>query len=95
MTRRNQYDALGPDQAQGSQETLRSEELESLISSKFQELLSNAGVQHVAARYDGRAGIASRRCLEVKENHFGYEARLANKSQRMSIDKPTRLGASG
>lgn len=91
MTRRNQYDALGPDQAQGSQETLRSEELESLISSKFQELLSNAGVQHVAARYDGRAGIASRRCLEVKENHFGYEARLANKSQRMSIDKPTRF----
>ena len=88
MTRRNQYDALGPDQAQGSQETLRSEELESLISSKFQELLSNAGVQHVAARYDGRAGIASRRCLVASREASFLRAAAASSSSSSSSLRP-------
>jgi len=91
MTRRNQYETLDAEETQGSQETLRSEELESLISSKFQELLSNTGVKAIAARYDGRAGIASRKCLEVSEDHFGYAARLENKSQRTSMEKPMRF----
>ena len=90
MTRRNQYDALAAEEAQGSQETLRSEDLDSLISSKFAELLSEAGVKS-EARYDGRAGIASRKSLEVPSGHFGYAARLDNKSQRSSIEKPIRF----
>jgi len=93
----NQYEALEDEEAQGSlgsqptQGTYGVEELESIISTRFKELLSHAGVQNVAARYDGRAGIASRKCLEVKESHFGYAARLKNKAQRTSIEKPIRF----
>ena len=88
MTRKNQYQPLEVDEAQGSQPSPRSEDMDSIITSRLKELLSNQGVLNVAARYDGRAGIASRRCLEVKEDHFAYQARLENKSQRTFIEKP-------
>jgi len=92
--KQNQYQVLDEEETQGSQPTrgtIQSDELESLISARFQELLINAGVQNIAARYDGRAGIASRKCLELKDGHFGYAARLSNQSQRTSIEKPGRF----
>ena len=91
MPSKKPTDPLETEEAQGSQETLRSEDLDSLISLKFAELLSEAGVKSVAARYDGRAGIASRKSLEVSPGHFGYATRLENNSQRSSIEKPIRF----
>ena len=75
-------EAKGSLGSQPTQGTYGAEELDSIISARFRELLSHAGVQNVAARYEGRAGIASRKCLEVKESHFGYAASLKNKAQR-------------
>jgi hypothetical protein len=91
MTRRNQYQPLEGEEAQASQDTRRSEDLESMITSRISEFLANSGMMNIAARYDGRAGIASRKCLEVPVDHFGYAARLENKSQRTSMEKPMRF----
>jgi len=61
--RQNQDEAPGAVEDQGSQGSFQSEELTSFISSKLQELLTSNGVAALAARYDGRAGIASRKWL--------------------------------
>ena len=58
------------DEAQGSQQSHNTDDLDSIITTRLAELLQKEGVMTVAARYDGRAGIASRRCLEVAEKHF-------------------------
>jgi len=91
MTRRNQFQALDDEETQASQETRRSEDIESIITTRIAEFFTNSGMMNIAARYDGRAGIASRKCLEVPEGHFGYTARLENKSQRTSMEKPMRF----
>ena len=89
--RQNQDEAPGAVEDQGSQGTFQSEELTSFISSKLQELLSSNGVAALAARYDGRAGIASRKCLEVPPGHFGYATRVENGSNRTTMEKPMRF----
>ena len=89
--KQSQGEASGAMEDQGSQGTFQSEELTSFISSKLQELLSSNGVAALAARYDGRAGIASRKCLEVPAGHFGYAARVENGSKRTTMEKPMRF----
>jgi len=79
------------DEAQGSQQSHNADDLDSLITTRLTELLQKEGVMTVAARYDGRAGIASRRCLEVTAGHFCYAAKLDNKTQRTTMEKPMRF----